>query len=112
MTILKICILLSSLSFFGYAASYFMYPNMKIEFKRFGLEKFGFFVIITQFLGATGLIIGLAFHPFLIISSLGLALQMFAGVLVRIKMKDGIWVSLPAIFYMVLNTYIFFASIQ
>ena len=112
MTVLKICILLSSFSFFGYAASYFMYPNMKSEFKRFGLEKFGFFVIITQFLGATGLIIGLAFHPFLIIASLGLAIQMFAGVLVRIKMKDSIWISLPALFYMVLNAYIFWVSIQ
>lgn len=112
MTVLKICILLSSFSFFAYATSYFMYPTMKSEFKRFGLEKFGFFVIITQLLGAIGLIIGLAFQPILIIASLGLALQMFAGVLVRIKMKDNIWISLPAFFYMVLNAYIFWVSIQ
>lgn len=112
MDILKICILISSLSFFTYSAYYFISPKMKNEFKRFGLEKFGLFVIITQFIGALGLIIGLAFQELLIISSLGLAIQMFAGVLVRIKMKDNIWVSLPAFFYMLLNAYIFLASIN
>ncbi len=112
MDIIKICILLSSLSFFTYTASYFISNKMKGEFKRFGLEKFGLFIIISQFLGATGLMIGLAFKEFLIISSLGLAVQMLAGVIVRIKIKDSIWVSLPAFFYMILNAFIFMASLN
>ena len=37
---------------------------------------------------------------------------MFAGVLVRIKMKDSIIVSLPALFYMILNSYLFWKSIN
>ena len=85
---------------------------MEMEFKRFGLEKFGLIIIALQFLGATGLIVGLVlFNPLLIISSLGLALLMLAGFLVRLKLKDGILVSLPALFYMSLNTYIFLVSI-
>ena len=106
------CILISSLSFFGYAVSYFISPHMKIEFKRFGLGKIGLLTIILQFIGATGLIVGLKFNPILTISSLGLTLLMLSGLIVRIKLKDSIWISLPAFFYMILNTYIFWMSIN
>ena len=112
MDIDKICILISSLSFFAYAVSYFTSPHMKKEFKRFGLEKIGLLTIILQFMGATGLILGLKFNPILTISSLGLTLLMLSGLIVRIKLKDSIWISLPAFFYMGLNTYIFLASIN
>ena len=112
MDIDKICILTSSLSFFAYALSYFISPHMKKEFKRFGLEKIGLLTIILELIGATGLIVGLKFDPILIISSFGLALLMFSGLIVRIRLKDSIWISLPALFYMGLNTYIFFSSIN
>ena len=112
MDINKICILISSLSFFGYSIYYFSSPNMKKEFKRFGLEKVGILTIILQFLGATGLLVGIIFKPILIISSLGLSVLMLAGLVVRIKLKDSFLVSFPAFFFMVLNTYIFFASIN
>lgn len=112
MDILKICILISSLSFFGYAISYFISPNMKKEFKRFGLEKIGLLTIILEIMGAVGLIVGLKFNPILTVSSLGLALLMLAGLIVRLKLKDTIWISLPALFFMGLNTYIFLMSIK
>jgi hypothetical protein len=108
----KICALISSLSFFGYVVSYFAVPHMKKEFKRFGLEKIGLFTIILQFLGAAGLVVGLKFNPLLTISSLGLAVLMLVGLIVRIRLKDSIWISLPAFFYMALNTYVFFESIN
>lgn len=111
MDIYILCILISSISFFGYAASYFIWPQMKKEFKRFGLEKIGLLTIILEIMGAVGLIVGLRFNLILILSSLGLAILMLAGLLVRLKLKDSIWVSLPALFYMILNTYIFFVSI-
>tara|TARA_B110000114_G_scaffold83948_1_gene88800 strand:- start:36 stop:374 length:339 start_codon:yes stop_codon:yes gene_type:complete len=112
MDIDKICILISSISFFAYAISYFTSPHMKKEFKRFGLEKIGLLTIILQFIGATGLIVGLKFNPILTISSLGLTLLMLSGLIVRIKLKDSIWISLPALFYLGLNTYIFLVSIN
>jgi hypothetical protein len=112
MDIYKICILVSSLSFFAYSIYYFKSFNMKKEFKRFGLEKFGLIIITFQFLGATGLIVGLKFNQILTISSFGLALLMLFGLIVRIKLKDGILISLPAFFYMILNTYIFLMSIN
>ena len=112
MNIDKICILISSVSFIAFAVSYFTSPHMKKEFKRFGLEKIGLLTIILQLMGATGLIIGLKFNPILTISSFGLALIMLSGLIVRIKLKDSVWISLPALFYMGLNTYIFFPSIN
>ena len=112
MDIDKICILISSLSFFAYCLSYFALPNMKSEFKRFDLEKFGLFTILLQFLGATGLLLGLLYNPILILASLGLALLMFSGLVVRIRLKDSLWVSLPAFFYMALNAFIFWGAIN
>ena len=106
------CILVSSFSFFGYVLSYFISPHMKSEFKRFNLEKLGLIIILFQFLGATGLLVGLVFHPVLIISSLGLFLQMLLGLIVRIKLKDSLWISLPAFFFMILNGYIFLNTIN
>jgi hypothetical protein len=85
---------------------------MKNEFKRFGLEKMGLFTIVLEILGALGLLIGVLYHPILIISSLGLSLLMFAGVLVRIKVKDNMWISLPAFLYMLVNAYIFWTAIN
>jgi hypothetical protein len=72
----------------------------------------GLLIIILQFLGASGLLVGLKINIILIISSLGLALLMFLGLSVRIKLKDSLWISLPAFFYMSLNTYIFFEAIS
>lgn len=103
-------VLISSLSFLAYAISYFKTPYMKNEFKRFGLEKFAFTIIILEILGAVGLLLGLKFHFMLIISSLGLALLMLAGIIVRIIVKDKLSVTLPAVFFMLLNTYIFWTS--
>jgi len=112
MYLITIVTLISSFSFFAYAFSYFKTPHMKKEFKRFGLEKIGLTTVLLEIIGALGLLVGLKFYFFLMISSLCLALLMLAGLIVRIKLKDSIWVSLPAFFYMMLNTYIFWLTIN
>ena len=111
MTILNLCILFSSISFIGYVISYFVQPNMKNEFKRFGLEKLGLLTVILELIGAVGLLIGLKINLLLIIASLGLGLLMLCGVIVRFRLKDNLWISFPALFYMFLNFYIFFKSL-
>lgn len=112
MTLTIICIIISSLSFYAYVVSYFISPHMKNEFKRFNLEKLGLSTIILELLGATGLLIGLKFNLMLTISSLGLGLLMLCGLIVRIKLKDSAWISLPAVFFMILNLFIFSESIK
>jgi hypothetical protein len=112
MTLTLICIIISSLSFYAYVVSYFISPHMKNEFKRFNLEKLGLLTIILELLGATGLLIGLKFNLILTMSSFGLGLLMLCGLVVRIKLKDSTWKSLPVMFFMILNLYIFLMSIK
>ncbi len=110
MTLLNILIAISSISFLIYGILYFTTTNMKLEFKRFGLEKFGALVAMLEILGALGLLLGISLHPLLLVSSGGLTVLMFLGVLVRIKMKDSLLVSTPATIYMLLNACIFFLA--
>jgi hypothetical protein len=84
---------------------------MKDELKRLGMQNLGRVIIVCQFLGASGLLLGFLYSPLWTAASLGLALLMFCGLAVRIRSKDSIWVSLPALFYMVLNAYIFYYSL-
>jgi type II secretory pathway component PulF len=108
MNFIIILILISSLSFIFYGFAYFISPQMKSEFNRFGLEKAGALTAILELLGAFGLLAGLKFPLLLLISAGGLAILMFLGVIIRVKIKDSFWLSLPALFFMILNSYIFF----
>ena len=110
MTFLNILIVISSVSFIFYGISYFTTTNMKIEFKRFGLEKFGALTAILEILGALGLLLGISLHPILLVSSGGLTVLMLLGVVVRIKMKDSLLISTPATIYMLLNAWIFYLA--
>lgn len=111
MTFNLFCILFSSASFFVYVVTYFVDPHMKQEFKRFNIEKLGLTIIILEFLGAIGLLLGLKYGVLLSFSSLGLGLAMFCGFLVRLRFKDSLWIIAPALLYMVLNFYIFIESL-
>ena len=84
---------------------------MKSEFKRFGLEKAGALTAILELLGAVGLLVGLKTQFILLISAGGLTILMLLGVAIRLKVKDNLWLSLPALFFMILNSYIFFMSL-
>lgn len=105
-------ILISGISFIGYGIHYFRSNEMKAEFKRFGLEKVGTLTAILELLGGIGLLIGLKLSPVLLFSAAGLSLLMFLGVIVRIKVRDSLWVTMPALFFMVLNASILFLSIN
>jgi hypothetical protein len=84
---------------------------MKEEFKRFGLEKAGALTAVLELLGGAGLLIGLKLFPILLVSAGGLTLLMLLGVIVRIKVRDSLWVTMPALFFMLLNASIFFLSL-
>jgi uncharacterized membrane protein YphA (DoxX/SURF4 family) len=112
MGVLQILVIFSGISFLYYGVTYFTSPNMKAEFKRFGLEKVAILTAVLEITGGLGLLLGL-FVPFLLyISSAGLALLMLLGFITRLYIKDSIWVSLPALFFMFLNIYIFLVSLQ
>lgn len=110
--ILLISIYLSSISFFIYFISYFISPFMENEFKRLNLEKIGLPIITLELLASLGLLIGIKYNPMLLLSSGGLSLMMLCAILFRMKSKDSFQSKLPAIFYMLLNLYIFIKCIN
>jgi hypothetical protein len=112
MDFLNVLIFFSATSFLIYGVAYFASSNMKNEFKRFGLEKFGPLTAVLELAGALGLFIGLQSNTILVLSSGGLALLMLLGTGVRIKMKDSLLVSTPAFFYFLLNAFILYKTLQ
>ena len=60
MNFLNVVIFFSAFSFLFYGIAYFVSTNMKNEFKRFGLEKFGTLTAVLELTGALGLFIGFA----------------------------------------------------
>jgi hypothetical protein len=84
---------------------------MKNEFKRFGLEKFGILTALLEIIGAIGLIAGFISPPLLLVSSGGLAALMLLGLVARARVKDNLWVSLPAFLFMTVNAIIFYTSL-
>jgi hypothetical protein len=112
MRLLEVLVIFSSLSFLGYGISYFTSPKMKSEFVRFGLRELGTLTAVLEILGAIGLLVGLKYNDILLVSSGGLTLLMFLGVAVRLKVKDSLLASSPALFFLILNFYIFYLSVQ
>ncbi len=57
-------------------------------------------------LGGAGLLLGLQHLPLLLFSALGLTVLMLLGVGVRVRLRDGVLLTLPALVLLVLNGYI------
>ncbi len=84
---------------------------MKLEFKRYQMERFRTLVGYLEFAGGAGLLIGLTYHPLMLISSLGLALLMLMGTITRIRVRDPLLETIPAFILMLINSYLFLSEI-
>ena len=84
---------------------------MEKEFKRFGLPNIALFVAFAQLSGSIGLIFGLINPNILIYSSAGLSLMMLFAFFTRLRVKDSLISSFPALFYLILNIVIFIYSL-
>jgi hypothetical protein len=83
---------------------------MKLEYERYNLKRWRLLIGYLQLAGSLGLLIGYFAYPFLaMIASAGLALLMFMGVIVRLKIKDPVSALLPALTYAILCSYLFFS---
>ena len=76
---------------------------MRREFQRYGLSKYRKVTGWLQMAGATGLFIGWMLPWVGMAAATGLALQMLAGLGVRISIRDSWYQCLPAAFYFMLN---------
>ena len=73
---------------------------------RFGFSPQRKLIGLLQILGSLGLIGGYWFPPLGIAAASGLSLMMLVGVLVRIKIRDSLLKTIPAIFYSLVNAYL------
>ena len=103
-------ILCSAISFLGYGTACFLSGSLKREFARYGFGSQRALIGGLQLCAALGLLAGLS-QPWMgRAAAAGLALMMLAAVGVRIKIKDTLLQASPALFYLVLNTYLCLAA--
>jgi intracellular septation protein A len=94
----------SGVSFLFFGTGCLLSPRMKSEFIRYGYDGQRALTGVLQLLGATGLLVGYWFSPFLAASAAaGLGMMMVFGFGVRLKIKDSFLQTLPALIYAVLN---------
>ncbi|MGB3143525.1 MAG: DoxX family protein [Maribacter sp.] len=105
-------IIFSGISFLFFGISCLFSQFMILEFKRYGLGNFRILVGCLQLLGALGLLLGLYFKNWAIMASLGLSILMALGFLVRLKIKDPVWVSVPSLFYSIINLVLFICLVS
>jgi hypothetical protein len=97
---------LSGGAFVVYGISCLQSRAMEREFTRFGLVRFRVLVGALEVLGGAGLLLGLWYLPLLAVSATGLAVLMALGVGVRMRLRDGVLVTLPALALFVVNGYL------
>jgi uncharacterized membrane protein YphA (DoxX/SURF4 family) len=100
-------VLSTAVLFVGYGIACLTSPKMKRDFQRFGLEKFSVLTGVLEILGGVGLVVGLYLTPVFLLSSGGLAVLMLLGLIFRIRAGDGVWATLPASIFMIVNGYLF-----
>ena len=83
---------------------------MRGEFVRYGLASQRHIVGVLQLLGACGLLAGRQLPWLGQLAAVGLALLMLLGVGVRIKIKDTLLQTIPALVYLALNAYLSVAA--
>ena len=105
-----VLILCSAISFLGYGSACFLSESLKREFDRYRMGSRRVLIGGLQLCAALGLLAGLG-QPWMgRAAAAGLALMMLGAVGVRINIKDGFLRTIPALFYLGLNTYLFLAA--
>jgi len=112
MTLIQLALIFSAVSFFMYGIGCFVSSYMIQEFVRYGIPQFRKLTGWLQLLGAVGILLGIWNIYIQILSTLGLSLLMFCGVITRIQIKDSFIKTLPALSYCLLNAYISYTLIQ
>jgi hypothetical protein len=102
----------SALSFLFYGVNSFYSKRLISEYERWGYNRLRIIIAILQILASFGLIIGAYSFPLLLsIVSFSLTIMMLVAVFTRVKIKDSIANTMPAIFYVIINSIIFFQSL-
>ncbi|MAX29902.1 MAG: hypothetical protein CMG14_03175 [Candidatus Marinimicrobia bacterium] len=105
-----ILILFSSISFVIYSLNSIFSKRMILEFSRWGVGNLRILVASFQMFGGIGLFLGMYNVWLLCLASFLLTLMMISAVIIRIRVKDSVLITLPAIIYALVNSAIFYFS--
>ena len=83
---------------------------MKREFLRYRLGSLRVLVGLLQLCAGIGLLAGMSVPWMGQVAAGGLAMMMLVAVVVRIQIKDSMLQTIPALLYLVLNTYLLLAG--
>lgn len=103
---------LSVVLFLYYGLDCLLSDGMVVEFERYGLSRFRRLTGSLEVLGAVGLIVGYFVSPILILASAGLTLLMALGVVTRVRVRDPVAETIPALVLMLVNAYILFYALS
>ncbi|MBL30485.1 MAG: hypothetical protein CMC81_04540 [Flavobacteriaceae bacterium] len=101
-------ILFSGISFLVYGINSFLSKQMVKEYERWGYKDYRYMIGFFQLMGGAGLLIGLFYEQLILITSLCLTIMMTYGVYVRFKIGDSIKMTIPALFYTIINALILY----
>jgi uncharacterized membrane protein YphA (DoxX/SURF4 family) len=105
-TAFEIARALSAIAFLAYGIACLVTPRMDAEFERYGLAKFRALIGALECLGALGLIVGHFNRPILVLAAAGLTLTMLMAIATRIRIRDSLARTLPAIVLLVMNAFV------
>jgi len=97
---------LSALLFLFYGGSCLISAHMVTEFKRYRLPQFRTTIGVLECLGALGLLMGQFSQPLLVAAAAGLALLMLLGIATRIRIRDSLAQTLPAVVLLAVNAFV------
>ena len=109
-TSITIAAALSSVSFLLYGASLFGSHAMVAEFERYRLAPYRTLTGALEIVAGVGLLAGLRFRPLLLLSAGGLAGMMLGAIIVRLRARDPLLSTIPAVLLLCLNVFILLAD--
>ena len=109
-TSVTIAAALSSVSFLLYGASLFGSHAMVAEFERYRLAPYRTLIGALEMAAGVGLLVGLRSRPLLLLAAGGLAGLMLGGIVVRLRVRDPLVSTIPAVLLLCLNVFILLAA--
>lgn len=96
----------SIMLFLFYGTACLFSDGMVDEFERYGLSRFRRVTGALEVFGALGLLAGYVMPELSVMSAAGLSTLMLLGLGARVKVRDSLLEMVPAVFLLVLNTFI------
>jgi DoxX-like family len=105
-----IAAVLSSAIFLWYGAGLLGSRSMVAEFERYQLAPYRRLTGALQVVAAAGLLAGLLVRPLLLLAAGGLAVMMLGAVAVRLRVRDPLPATIPALVLFCLNVFLVLAA--